>query len=197
MGVPVGFALVEILDGAAHLEEIDVHPAHGRRGLGSALVRAVCEWARQSELSAVTRISRAWVLLKHRYRLVDSDHAMSKSITCAVLLLTAALPVVFGATSARAQGPALCQPGQSAQSGSSVSLVILSSPKKVQQLAATIRDAQVLKRDAKTVIFSDGRVVTSDVGSASRHLNELGWGKRSINVMASFKARSRRRSSFG
>jgi predicted N-acetyltransferase YhbS len=54
MGVPVGFAKVEILDGAAHLEEIDVHPAHGRRGLGLALVRAVCEWARQSELSAVT-----------------------------------------------------------------------------------------------------------------------------------------------
>ena len=119
---------------------------------------------------------------------------MSKSICCAVLLLTAALPVVFGATPARAQGPALCQPGQS---GSSVSLVILSSPKKVHQLAATIRDAQVLKRDAKTVIFSDGRVVTSDVGSASRYLNELGWGKRSINVMASFKSRSRRSRSFG
>ena len=53
-GVPVGFALVEILDGAAHLEEIDVHPTHGRRGIGSALIRAVCDWARQSELSAVT-----------------------------------------------------------------------------------------------------------------------------------------------
>ena len=53
-GVPVGFAWVEILDGAAHLEEVDVHPAHGRRGVGSALVRAVCDWARQSTLSAVT-----------------------------------------------------------------------------------------------------------------------------------------------
>jgi GNAT superfamily N-acetyltransferase len=52
--VPVGFAVVEIVGGAAHLEEIDVHPAHGRRGIGSALVRAVCTWARQSELSAVT-----------------------------------------------------------------------------------------------------------------------------------------------
>jgi len=28
-----------------HLEEIDVHPSHGRRGLGRALVRAVCDWA--------------------------------------------------------------------------------------------------------------------------------------------------------
>jgi len=111
-----------------------------------------------------------------------------------VLLLTAALPLLSSATTARAQGAALCKPGES---GSAVSLIILSSPKKVHELAASIRDAQVLKRDAKTVIFSDGRVVTSDVTSASRHLNELGWGKRSINVMASFKARSRRPRSFG
>lgn len=43
---PVGFAHVEILGRrAAHLEEIDVHPDHGRRGLGTRLVAAVCEWA--------------------------------------------------------------------------------------------------------------------------------------------------------
>jgi len=44
--IPVGFALVKILaDDLPHLEEIDVHPSHGRRGLGTALVREVCEWA--------------------------------------------------------------------------------------------------------------------------------------------------------
>lgn len=44
--VPVGFAHVEVLEpAAAHLEEIDVHPDHGRRGLGRRLVAAVCEWA--------------------------------------------------------------------------------------------------------------------------------------------------------
>ena len=119
---------------------------------------------------------------------------MSKGMTCAVLLLTAPLPVLFGSTAAHAQAPALCEPGQSS---SSVSLVILSSPKKVHELAASIQGVQVLKRDAATVIFSDGRVVTSDVESASRHLNKLGWGKRSINVVASFKTRSRRFRSFG
>jgi GNAT superfamily N-acetyltransferase len=42
----VGFALVKMLaDDLPHLEEIDVHPSHGRRGLGTALVREVCEWA--------------------------------------------------------------------------------------------------------------------------------------------------------
>jgi len=43
---PVGFALITLLhDGEAHLEEIDVDPRFGRRGIGAALVRAVCEWA--------------------------------------------------------------------------------------------------------------------------------------------------------
>lgn len=44
-GAPVGFALVEMLGGEPHLEEVDVLPEHGRRGLGAALVRAVCGWA--------------------------------------------------------------------------------------------------------------------------------------------------------
>ncbi len=34
-----------LADDLPHLEEIDVLPIHGRRGLGTALVRAVCEWA--------------------------------------------------------------------------------------------------------------------------------------------------------
>ena len=43
---PVGFALVEMLaDDLPHLVELDVEPIHGRRGLGTALVRAVCQWA--------------------------------------------------------------------------------------------------------------------------------------------------------
>jgi len=51
---PVGFAHVELLDGAAHLEELDVHPDHGRRGVGAALVRAVCDWACRAGYAAVT-----------------------------------------------------------------------------------------------------------------------------------------------
>lgn len=53
--VPVGFALVEMLAAdLPHLEEIDVHPEHGRQGIGAALVRAVCEWAARSGYRAVT-----------------------------------------------------------------------------------------------------------------------------------------------
>ena len=53
--MPVGFAHVELLEpNAAHLEEIDVHPEHGRRGLGTQLVREVCRWAEARRLGAVT-----------------------------------------------------------------------------------------------------------------------------------------------
>lgn len=54
-GVPVGFALVKVLEpSSAHLEELDVDPRHGRRGLGTRLVTAVCEWAARQGFSAVT-----------------------------------------------------------------------------------------------------------------------------------------------
>jgi GNAT superfamily N-acetyltransferase len=53
--VPVGFAHVVVLEpGAAHLEEIDVHPEHGRRGLGTWLVAAVCHWAATNGYAGVT-----------------------------------------------------------------------------------------------------------------------------------------------
>ena len=53
--VPVGFAHVEVIEPeAAHLEEIDVHPDHGRRGLGAKLVREVCHWAAANGYGAVT-----------------------------------------------------------------------------------------------------------------------------------------------
>ena len=53
-GVLVGFALVELLDGVVHLEELDVLPEHGRKGIGTRLVRAVCDWARAAGIPAVT-----------------------------------------------------------------------------------------------------------------------------------------------
>ena len=53
--LPVGFAHIEVLEpGTAHLKEIDVHPEHGRRGIGARLVTAVCDWATSAGYEAVT-----------------------------------------------------------------------------------------------------------------------------------------------
>jgi GNAT superfamily N-acetyltransferase len=52
---PVGFAHLKLLEpNAVHLQELDVHPAHGRRGIGTRLVTAVCTWAGESGHGAVT-----------------------------------------------------------------------------------------------------------------------------------------------
>ncbi len=51
---PVGFALLVEIDGFIHLDELDVHPAHGRQGLGSALLAAVCAWAQANGYRGVT-----------------------------------------------------------------------------------------------------------------------------------------------
>ncbi|GAA1072681.1 GNAT superfamily N-acetyltransferase [Nocardiopsis composta] len=46
-------ALVE-LDGAAHLEQLAVHPDLGRRGIGGALLEAACAHARAAGFTALT-----------------------------------------------------------------------------------------------------------------------------------------------
>lgn len=52
---PVGFAHVAVLEpGIAHLQEIDVRPEHGRRGLGRRLVITVCRWAATNGYAWVT-----------------------------------------------------------------------------------------------------------------------------------------------
>jgi GNAT superfamily N-acetyltransferase len=52
--VAVGYARAEVRGGLAYLDEMDVLPEHGRRGLGGRLVEAVCEWARERGFPAVT-----------------------------------------------------------------------------------------------------------------------------------------------
>ena len=53
--LPVGFAHVELREpDSVHLEELDVHPLHGRRGLGTRLVQAAFKWAGQHGYRSVT-----------------------------------------------------------------------------------------------------------------------------------------------
>jgi GNAT superfamily N-acetyltransferase len=53
-GAPVAFALFEDLDGALHLEEMDVHPDHARQGLGARLIDAAAAWGRELGYRAIT-----------------------------------------------------------------------------------------------------------------------------------------------
>ena len=53
-GDVVGFALAIWCGDDAHLQELDVFPSWGRRGIGRRLVAAVCEWAADSGCERVT-----------------------------------------------------------------------------------------------------------------------------------------------
>lgn len=53
-GDAVGFAVMSELGDVIYLEEISVHPAHGRRGLGRLLIETLCDWADANGFEAVT-----------------------------------------------------------------------------------------------------------------------------------------------
>jgi GNAT superfamily N-acetyltransferase len=52
--VVVGFAITREVDETIYLQEMDVDPAHGRRGLGAALVETVCTWAKLQGHKAIS-----------------------------------------------------------------------------------------------------------------------------------------------
>lgn len=55
--VPVGFALAREIDAHAHLFQIDVDPAHGRRGVGSTLLESTCAMASALGLQSITLVT--------------------------------------------------------------------------------------------------------------------------------------------
>jgi len=54
---PVGFAYVVMLGSDAHLDEMDVHPDHSRRGIGTQLLQTVIDWGRSSGYAGLTLIT--------------------------------------------------------------------------------------------------------------------------------------------
>jgi GNAT superfamily N-acetyltransferase len=54
---PVGFAMAGIIDGGAHLDEMDVMPDFGRQGVGTRLVRTIIDWARLGDYPVLTLIT--------------------------------------------------------------------------------------------------------------------------------------------
>ncbi len=54
---PVGYVLVDVVDGCGHLEQVSVHPAYGRQGLGRMLIQSVVDWAGAKGLPAITLLT--------------------------------------------------------------------------------------------------------------------------------------------
>jgi GNAT superfamily N-acetyltransferase len=52
--VPVGYLLLDDVDGAAHVEQVSVHPESARQGIGRLLVEAAASWAAARGLCALT-----------------------------------------------------------------------------------------------------------------------------------------------
>lgn len=49
----VGYAIALDVEGNAYLQQIDVLPAYGRKGIGRQLVEQVCLWAKQQNYSRI------------------------------------------------------------------------------------------------------------------------------------------------
>jgi GNAT superfamily N-acetyltransferase len=51
---PVAYLLLDVVDGAAHVEQVSVHPDHARKGIGRALLERAASWASAHGLRALT-----------------------------------------------------------------------------------------------------------------------------------------------
>lgn len=59
--VPVGYLIVGVVDGCAHVEQVSVDPRYARRGLGRRLLAVAQQWARAHGHPAMTLTSFAEV----------------------------------------------------------------------------------------------------------------------------------------
>ena len=55
--VVCAYAIVDVLDGAAHIEQVTVHPDYGRRGIGRLIMDEVTVWARAHGYPAITLLT--------------------------------------------------------------------------------------------------------------------------------------------
>jgi GNAT superfamily N-acetyltransferase len=78
-GLPVGYIVVEVVDGCAHIEQVSVELEHQGKGIGRALLAEVESWAASSGFGALTLTTFAEVPWNRPYyeylgfSLLDSD----------------------------------------------------------------------------------------------------------------------------
>jgi GNAT superfamily N-acetyltransferase len=75
----VAYLVVDVVDGCAHIEQVSVHPDHGRRRIGAALLEHTAVWALARGLPALTLTTFrdvAWngpYYLARGFRWLDDD----------------------------------------------------------------------------------------------------------------------------
>jgi hypothetical protein len=79
----------------------------------------------------------------------------------------------------------ICEPG-----ASPVMIVIVESPRKVQSASALWKATPIVVQKADTVVFSDGRIVTSQIEETGPLLQSLGWTHRQIEIVGGLPAAS-------
>jgi hypothetical protein len=78
--------------------------------------------------------------------------------------------------------PAAAAGGMCGPADDPVLVVLVASAQQVKSAAAGLSRTRPLVNAADTVIFADGRAVTSSLESMSAHLNALGWASRKIEI---------------
>lgn len=77
--VAVGFVVVMTIEDGAHIDELDVMPDLGRRGIGAALLEHACEWAKVNGFPYATLSTyrdvpwNAPFYLKHGFRILEPE----------------------------------------------------------------------------------------------------------------------------
>jgi hypothetical protein len=79
----------------------------------------------------------------------------------------------------------ICEPG-----ASPVIIVVVESPRKVQSASALWKATPIVVQKAETVVFSDGRIVTSQIEETGPLLQSLGWTHRKIEIVGGLPAAS-------
>jgi predicted N-acetyltransferase YhbS len=98
--IVVGYAIAREVDDTLYLQQIDVELEHGRRGIGSALIKTVCDWAQQQGYEIVS-LSTFWDLpwnapfySKMGFRPVDEAELTTGFQQIRLKELEAGLPIV-------------------------------------------------------------------------------------------------------
>ena len=97
---------------------------------------------------------------------------------------SAPLPKAAQKGQAEGSGEAgICDPG-----AAPVMIVVVPSPKKVQSASELWKATPIVMRDPETVVFADGRIVTSRIEATGDRLQSLGWAHRDIEIVGGLSA---------